>query len=299
MQKPAGKRTRRVLLLLLPGLGVLSLGLGGVFWAGSWLAKPALRAVGPPPDGLSAERVAFASESGATLHGWFIPGRAGAGGVVLFHPFRADRRSMLPRARFLNQSGYSVLLFDFQAHGESRGEQITFGYLESRDARAAVKFLRTRLPNAPIAAIGVSLGGAACLLGPEPLGVDAMVLEGVYPDIEAAVANRLRMRLGPLGPWLSPLLTRQLRWRLGAGADWFRPMDRIGAVQCPIMIVAGTDDRRTTMAEARQLFSAACGPKEFWAVEGAGHTDYHAHSKEEYETRVLAFLKRSLSRSSD
>lgn len=51
---------------------------------------------------------------------------------------------MLDRARFLSAAGFAVLLFDFQAHGESPGEHITFGYLESRDAQAAVEFLRTQ-----------------------------------------------------------------------------------------------------------------------------------------------------------
>jgi hypothetical protein len=37
------------------------------------------------------------------------------------------------------------LLFDFQAHGESIGCHITFGYLEGRDAAAAVADKRQTL----------------------------------------------------------------------------------------------------------------------------------------------------------
>jgi alpha/beta superfamily hydrolase len=51
------------------------------------------------------------------------------------HGVRANRLSMVERARFLSYAGYSVLLFDFQGHGESTGQHITFGYLESKDAR--------------------------------------------------------------------------------------------------------------------------------------------------------------------
>ena len=83
----------------------------------------------------------------------------------------------------------SVLLFDFRAHGESTGDRITFGALESVDARAALDFLRTELPAERIGAIGVSLGGAAALLGREPLPVDALVLEAVYPAIDVAIVG--------------------------------------------------------------------------------------------------------------
>jgi alpha-beta hydrolase superfamily lysophospholipase len=63
------------------------------------------------------------------------------------HAVRADRRSMLGRAEFLHRAGYSVLLFDAQAHGESPGDRITFGYLEALDAAAAVSFAVARDPD--------------------------------------------------------------------------------------------------------------------------------------------------------
>ena len=59
------------------------------------------------------------------------------------HGVRSNRLQMLDRARFLNKFGYSVLLFDFQAHGESIGDHITFGYLESLDANAGYSYLES------------------------------------------------------------------------------------------------------------------------------------------------------------
>jgi len=53
------------------------------------------------------------------------------GTIVLMHGVRANRLSMVRRAEMLHRAGYSVLLFDFQAHGESPGSHITMGYLES------------------------------------------------------------------------------------------------------------------------------------------------------------------------
>src|SRR5579862_3271675 len=90
-------------------------------------SRPARVAVGPPPAGLNAENVAISSASGATLRGWFIAGRPGGGAVVLMHGVRSNRLSMVSRARLLNAAGFSVLLFDFQAHGESTGQRITYG----------------------------------------------------------------------------------------------------------------------------------------------------------------------------
>ena len=80
------------------------------------------------------------------------------------------------------------------------------------DARAAVAFIRERLPRERIGAIGSSLGGAAALLGPAPLPVDALVLESVYPDIGSAIANRVRVVLGStLGEIAAPAIAWLLR----------------------------------------------------------------------------------------
>jgi dienelactone hydrolase len=270
-----------------------------VIVAGLVLARPAQVAIGAAPPDLYAEDVAIASGSGALLRGWFVPGRPGGGAVVLMHGVRANRVSMLRRARLLHAAGFAVLLFDFQAHGESLGAHITFGQLEARDARAAVDYLRRRLPNERIGAIGMSLGGAAALLGFTPLPVDALVLEAVYPTIEAALGDRLEAVLGPaIGPLVAPGLTRLfvllLPPILGLEPEALRPIDHIGEVTAAVLVAAGTADTRTTIAESRALFARAREPKLFWAVEGAGHVDLEAYAPEEYRRRVVGFLMERL-----
>jgi fermentation-respiration switch protein FrsA (DUF1100 family) len=201
---------------------------------------------------------------------------------------------MTSRARFLSRHGYSVLLFDFQAHGESEGSSITFGYLEASDARSAVAFVNDLLPGEAVGIIGTSLGGAACVLGSEPLDVSAMVLESVYPDVNSAVKNRLRIRFGTIGPWLSPLLIGQLRPGLGIDPEVLRPVDGIGSVRCPVLLMSGTEDRRTTLDDSARLYAAAPGPKTFWPVPGASHVDLHRFAEDEYEKRVTAFFQKYL-----
>jgi uncharacterized protein len=286
-------KTQRKRLLLSILVLLLTLVVGFLI-AGAVLTGPVHQSIGDPPAELNARMVQFQSHSGTTVHGWFIPGKKGAGAIVLMHGVRANRLSMLNRARFLSRAGFSVLLFDFQAHGESSGEHITFGYLESRDAQAAVEFLRANAPGERIGVIGESMGGAATLLASPPLDVDAMVLEMVYPTIDQAVSNRLTRRLGGWAGILTPLLTWQLEPRLGIGVDALRPIDKVGAIRVPKLFIVGAEDLHTTLEESEQIFAAAAEPKELWIVEGAGHTDLHAQKKEQYEQRVLSFFKSRL-----
>ncbi len=239
--------------------------------------------------------VAFSSASGATIKGWLVAGEKGKGAILLLHGVRADRRTMLDRARFLHTAGYHVLLIDMQAHGESTGAAITFGVKEAQDVQAALDYLTAQLPDAPIGVIGASLGGAALVLA-EPKGrVRAVVLEAVYPTIEDAVADRLAKYLGPPGPWLAPLLLWQLEPRLGVKPDQLRPVDHIAALQTPLLLLNGTLDQNTTPTEAQRLYAAAAEPKSLWLVPGAAHVDLYRAAPEAYRARITAFFARYLS----
>jgi fermentation-respiration switch protein FrsA (DUF1100 family) len=264
---------------------LLAIGIAIDLYAGYLFVCPFRATIGPPPADLGATAVMFMSRSGATLRGWYAPGESGRGAIVLVHGIHADRRVMLPRARFLHRAGYAVLLFDLQAHGESTGDRITFGAKEGLDVESAVDLIRAKAPGERVGVIAVSLGGAAALLGPRPLDVDALVLESVFPTITTATRNRV-------GPLLTPLLLWQLWPRLGLSANALRPIDHIAQVREPVFVVSGDADPHTTADDSRAMFRAANEPKEFWLVPGAAHEDLHAVAGAEYEERILVFLRR-------
>jgi fermentation-respiration switch protein FrsA (DUF1100 family) len=87
--------------------------------------------------------------------------------------------------------------------------------------------------------------------------------------------------------------------QIGVTEEGLRPIDRIGCAKAPLLLIAGTEDEYTPMAESRALFERATAPKEFWAVEGAGHEDLHQFAPGEYERRVGTFLAAHLRRDSN
>jgi fermentation-respiration switch protein FrsA (DUF1100 family) len=271
-------------------LGAALLGGGAAYLAGSIAAAPARVSAGLPPADLPIEPVTIASASGSRLSGWLIPGRPNAGSVLLMHGVRASRLQMLGRARFLHRQGFTVLLFDFQAHGESPGRAITFGYLEALDARAAFDLLKRRTPAGRIGVIGLSLGGAAAILAELP--ADAMILEAVYASFSRAVENRLTMRLGTMGRYLAPILVWQVKPRLGFDPEALQPAERISKLRMPLLLIAGDADRHATLDEAELLYARANEPKHLWIIAGASHVDFHRYAPDAYERRVLEFLTR-------
>ena len=193
----------------------------------------------------------------------------------------------------LRDAGYSTLAIDFQAHGESIGDRITLGRLESLDARSALASLRARLPGEAVAVLGISMGGGAVLIG-QPIGADAVIVESVSPDLAGAVSNRLAFKFGQLARLFAPFLLGAMRVTGGIDASKLRPIDGIGRLHKPIFVMTGAEDQKTTVAEVRELFARANPPKRYWEAPGARHIDLAYVGGGAYRERLLDFLDSTL-----
>jgi len=287
MRSIARKWFRRLVVL---GSVCLLAGIGFSIYVGRQLVAPVPRTIGPPPEFLGGVTVKFPSRSGSMIAGWLTEGRSANGCILLLHAIRADRRSMADRAKFLRDEGYHTLCIDFQAHGESPGEHITMGHLESMDAVAGVAFLRERYPGLPVAVIGTSLGGASALMADYAYPPEALVVEAVFADAETAIGNRLEMRFGRIGRMLTPLLTWQMQPSLGIDPATLSPVRAAASVEEPVFVLFGAEDRHARPSEAQAIYAALKGPKEIWEIAGAAHLDLHRYAGREYEKRVGRFL---------
>lgn len=280
------RRTRKYCFVI-AGVGIVGVLIASWFIGGALIA-PANSTIGNPPTDFPAINVQIESDSGTTLAGWHLPLPNAKVTAILLHPLRSNRRSMLSRARALQRNGYSTLLVDLQAHGESIGENITVGHLEKHDVRAAVKFVRDADPNQKIAIIGWSLGGAATVLASPD--VDVIVLESVYPTVTEAVHNRIQMRLGFLHHVVAPLLLVQLNPRLSVSPDQLRPIDYLREIKCPVLIASGDCDQHTTFSETNRMFDAANEPKKLTIFKGAEHIDLYAYDPAKYESEIIGYV---------
>jgi uncharacterized protein len=257
-----------------------------------WFTGPMRRPLGAAPEKYLAkwENVRFRARDGVELAGWFVPRGGARQAVVLLHGHGSTRTQMLARAKFLHDRGYAALLYDARGHGESGGALVTFGWHESRDLLGAIDWLRARGFN-EFGCIGSSLGGATiAMAGADLRDVRWAVIESVFPSLDNAVDRRFRQTLGLPG-WLAGcLMVRFAEWRIGRNATEISPRDAIAKLPCPLLVMAGENDRHTFPSDAREVFDHARDPKSFWLVPGAAHVDLYGFARERYESRLTQFL---------
>jgi hypothetical protein len=76
---------------------------------------------------------------GAELRGWKVrPENPNGSWVLLFHGVADNRVGAIGQSEVLLPAGYSVVMMDQRAHGESGGSMATYGWVERNDTRAVV-----------------------------------------------------------------------------------------------------------------------------------------------------------------
>jgi pimeloyl-ACP methyl ester carboxylesterase len=285
------KGGNQVLSRWVPGLILVILMIAtGFAWAfGNAMTGRSAVPSSPLPQG--AQLVHIKAEDGIDLVGNFWPGKTDhAPAILMLHGQGSSRNQFDYEGADFAEKGYAALAINFRGHGESGGDLRSVGYFESRDARAALGWLKEHQHGAKTAVIGNSLGGASALIGPGgPIPADAFVLTVVYPDIRHAIRNRLRTQIGwLLGSIGEPFLSYQSRFRFGVWPDAMSPVTSIHRLHVPVFIIGGGLDIYTPPDETQMLFNAANSPKQLWIVPGGSHDSTTEHPG--YATKVTVFL---------
>jgi uncharacterized protein len=281
--------TRSIALIILL---LFLIGLAASWAVGSWLTGPRDLSTAPLPPG----DFRIASSDGVQLAASYRPGPSPRSpAVLLLHPKGASRQKLAGIAGWLNQAGYATLAIDLRGHGQSTAARYSFGWDESRDAAAAFGWLKRRQQGAPVAVLGISLGGAASLLGQGPLPADALILQCVYGDIRSAIRNRIASVAGSVpAALLEPLLSLQSYPRIGVWPGALSPRTRIAGYRGPVLVIGGAADRYTPPAETRALYAAVPGPRRLWFIPEGDHAAAVAHDDAAYRREVLDFLREHL-----
>ena len=244
-----------------------------------------------------ARDIVLTSTDGLSIAATYRPGRTPTSpAILLLHGNGASRAMMAENAAWLAGQGYAVLAIDFRGHGDSAQRSRSFGVFESRDAGAAFAWLRREQRGAKIGVVGISLGGAAALLGAGgPLPVDALVLQAVYPDIRRAVRNRMIAVAGTVAGYaLEPLLSFQAPLRFGVWPGTIAPIAALRRYRGPVLVIGGGSDLYTPPEETRALYAAAPGSKQLWIAEGLDHAAVSHVRTPAYRERLLGFFVRHL-----
>ena len=168
------------------------------------------------------QNVYIRSRDGLNLRARLIENGENRRFAILCHGYRAHSASMAGYAKGFFERGWSVLLPDARAHGESEGRWIGMGWPERLDLLDWVAELNRRYAAPEIALMGVSMGGATVMNAAGealPENVRCVIAAGRVdlaasrrpPSARMAVSALRRAAVPPAGGLFAAARRRRLR----------------------------------------------------------------------------------------
>jgi pimeloyl-ACP methyl ester carboxylesterase len=266
-------------------------------YAADRFSHPIRQPVGQCRDyGLTCEDVQFPSTvDNVPLRGWFIGG-TGPRTIMMLHG-RDGRRDdptigLMAIAQAFHAHGYSLLMFDFRAHGLSGGDRYSLGDWERRDVAGALAYLRGRgIPG--VGVIGFSMGaGTALRAAPTHPEMRALVLDSPFADVPALVDQHLTEVSG-LPRLFTPGILLMAQELYGMDLLDDRPVQEMATLGArPILLIASTTDDYIPVSQAYELEAAgAQDPNlQVWFTTGPTHVRSFKEYPTEYLRRVIGFF---------
>ncbi len=252
---------------------------------------PIRAATYPPPHLSTAESVTFESDDGTQLHGWFIPAEgvaspADAPTILHVHGNAGNIESHVWFTEYLPPAGFNVFIFDYRGYGRSEGKARSRGPLIA-DTNAALNAILQRDDVDPgrIGMYGQSLGGSIALnLMADRSEIRAAVIESAFASWREMAASAVGSN--PPG-FLSRLLAKMLI------KDDHRPVDAIGRIDRPILLLHGTADTIVPIGHGRRLAKAG-SMAALAELEGGEHNSLRSSHPEVEQLTVDFFGKHLL-----
>lgn len=216
--------------------------------------------------------------------------------VILIHGYKSNNKSMMSYGAKYYQNGYSVLLPDNRAHGNSEGDYIGMGWLDKDDISCWIDWIIQRDPKAQIIIHGVSMGGATTMMlsGENKEHVVGYIEDCGYTSVWDIFASELDKRFSlPTFPVLDiSSLIAQIK--VGYSFKEASSLKQVQKCQKPMLFIHGGKDDFVPTKMVYQLYDAATCVKDIYVVEQAGHAEAKNYDPNAYWNKVFTFINQNI-----
>ncbi len=247
----------------------------------------------PAEWGEAYEDIAYETTDGVVLRGWWVPAE-GDEAVLLIHGNGGSRNGftsgIFELGKWYRKRGFTVMMVDLRAHGESGGERIYFGVKESSDLLGWVEAIDSQSRFA-WTIHGFSMGAVTALMMKEkaPAKFKKIVADAPWIDFHALVKQELwkRAHLPPLCyGYVRFLAKRVLGIDFNAADNRERCRKLCGEKN---LYIFETEDRLVTPLHEEAL-KRVCPEAEIFEFAGAAHVEAFKEDPDRYLKKIESFV---------
>ena len=240
------------------------------------------------------EDVWITSEDGLKLHGTWFPREDKTKVVICFHGYTSQgMNDYIGLSGYYLKRGYSMLLVDERAHGQSEGEYIGFGCLDRKDALGWIGWvLKECGESVQILLHGTSMGGSTVLMasGLElPPQVKGIVSDCAFTSPKYVFTHVLHtMYHLPAFPMIQ-IADRVNKEKAGYGLDECNAAREVQKATVPILFIHGEADTFVPCRMCKEIYENCASPKQILTIQGAAHAESYYKDTAAYEQALDTF----------
>ena len=235
------------------------------------------------------------SADGLRLHATWFPQGECKKIVICFHGYTSQgMKDYLGLSGYYLKNGYSMLLVDERAHGESEGKYIGFGCLDRIDALKWINWvLRKCGEDVEILLHGTSMGGATVLMMSSlelPKQVKGIVSDCAFTSPKEVFSHVLKsMYHLPAFPVMN--ISNFLNKRFaGYGLDECNAAREVKKAKVPILFIHGSGDTFVPYSMCETMYENCASSKKKLIIEGAAHAECYYKDTDAYENALTEFI---------
>ena len=235
------------------------------------------------------------SSDGLRLHATWFPQGECKKIVICFHGYTSQgMKDYLGLSGYYLKNGYSMLLVDERAHGESEGKYIGFGCLDRIDALKWINWvLRKCGEDVEILLHGTSMGGATVLMMSSlelPAQVKGIVSDCAFTSPKEVFSHVLKsMYHLPAFPVMN--ISNFLNKRFaGYGLDECNAAREVKKAKVPILFIHGSGDTFVPYSMCETMYENCASSKKKLIIEGAAHAECYYKDTDAYENALTEFI---------
>ncbi len=222
---------------------------------------------------------------------WYAEADSSIGTAIICHGYGGCKSSMLDKMDQFLKMHYSVLVPDFMGCGETKGNQCTIGYFESKQVTACYNYLVNEKGEENVVVFGTSMGAVAIMksLSEDSISPHAAILECPFGSMYKTTCARFDM-MGMPGFPMAGLLVFWGGVENGFWAFGHNPVEYAKNVNVPVLLLYGEKDPKVSREEIDEIYTNLKGTKQLLTFPEAGHENYLNEYGEQWQNAVQSFL---------
>ncbi|MGT2888635.1 alpha/beta hydrolase [Streptococcus didelphis] len=227
---------------------------------------------------------------------WYLPAKTKTNKTaIVVHGFANSKENMKSYAMIFYDLGYNVLMPDNEAHGESQGNLIGYGWNDRLNLIAWSKWLVKNNAQSEISLFGLSMGAATVMMAsgeklPEQVKtiIEDCGYNSVWDELKYKAKEMYHLPAFPLLYEVSAISKLRAGYSYGEASS----VKQLEKNKLPVLFIHGDKDDFVPTEMVYHNYKATAGEKELFIVKGAKHAESLATDPVTYKEKIASFLEK-------